>query len=430
MYKILLISSLLLLTSCRGLSEKVDGILHKKPQAYNHNEPCNLIQTAQSIQQSNQITLLKNAELGLVNFYQKNYKASARAMRDAQMLYEQTYENSKYYDATPISVAKLFTKEYLGEKYDKVFIHNYSALSYLFMGDVEGAKSESRMADRFQNRAKISFENYKRRYHNYKNSKTISRYEDTFSRINPQHHPYTNPFADYIFALACAENNLYGNARASINNAIQDMPDADILKTKYKQYSQGRDIQTVELFFDVGQSPLKSEFKEKMNMGNGQQKMVYLPSFDFFANNVSYIKILDSHNDEVAKTSLLVDVDAIKINEFREKLPSFLSLVGTQFTKDVAFFASERQASGWVEILIKGFVALHGRPSQATWVTLPKKTLVASFMPKKSERYTMVVISNSGQELDRETLDISRITNTKNIYRYFRIKDDNFCSSN
>ena len=430
MYKILFISSIVIFSGCsKQLSVVYDEYRNPKPQPYAKNEPCNFTKTLQSIKNKNHVELLKHTEQGLINFYQGNYEQAARNMQSAINLYKRKYENSKLYDATPISVAKLFTNIYLGEKYDKVFLHNYAALSYLFMGKVERAKIESRLAARFQNRARVSFETYKKRYHNYKNAKTISIYEKAFSEINPNHHPYANPFADYIFALACAENNLYSNARSSIANARRHMPNSAILNTKYQQYSQGQNISSVELFFDVGQSPLKSERREAMKMGNGDQRMAYLPSFDFFRNNISYIKILDKQNREVARTSLLVDIDAIKINEFREKLPSMLSLIGTQFTKEIAYFASERQSSGWVEVLIKGLVATVGRPSQATWVTLPKKTLVASFIPKKEETYTMVAFSSSNKELDRKALNISKSSRTKNIYRYFTLKNENFCKA-
>lgn len=430
MYKIVFISSILLLSGCsKKLSEIYNQTRNPKVQPYCKDEACNFKKILQSIESKNQVEFLKYTEQGLINFYQGNYQKSARNMKKAEDLYEHKYENSWLYDAKPVTVAKMFTNIYMGEKYDKVFLHNYSALSYLFMGKVEDAKIESRKAERFQNRARVSFENYKKKYYSNQNAKIISKYEKTFSQINPNHHPYGNPFADYIFALACAENNEYNNAKSQINNAMRYMPNVDILKTKYKQYGQGQNISTVELFFDVGQSPLKSERREKMTMGNGNQRMAYLPSFDFFSNNISYIEILNKQGKVVAKTSLLVDIDAIKINEFREKLPSMLSLIGTQFAKDIAYFSSERQSSGWVEVLIKGLVATVGRPSRATWVTLPKKTLVASFVPKNGETYTMVAFSNSHEELDRKILNISKNSQTKNIYRYFILKNENFCKN-
>lgn len=425
-YKTLLISSLFLIIGCKQISKTIDTYAHPKPQPYSKDNPNDLTKVRQSIINNNQIPLLQKAEFGLINLYQQNYQASARSMNQAKLLYEKTYENSKYYDATPNSIAKVFSNVYMGEKYDKVFIHNYTAIAYLLMGKVEDAKAESRMAERFQNRAKVSFEEYKRKYDNSKNAKLISKYEEKFSQIDPQHHPYANPFADYIFALACAENGNYCDPNDYIKKAMRYLPDSQILESKLKQYSQREKVSTVELFFDVGQSPLKSEFKDEMKMGNGDVRTVYLPSFDFFKNNTSYIKIIDSHGREITRTSLLVDVDAIKINEFREKLPSLLSLISTQFVKDLAYYASERQSSSWLEVLLKGIIALHGRPSQATWVTLPKKTLVASFVPKKNESYSMIVVSNAGNTTDRRKLQFTKNSQTKNIYRYFSIKENNF----
>ena len=418
---ILLIS---IFSGCQVASE----MLHKNitPQVHNYSKSrdalkeCNFDKSI-SIVSENQNKLLKNSELGLVYYFKQDYNQSNKKFDEAINQYR------KNEDKAIISLSNIVRKEYQGEGFDKVFLHNYKAINYLIMGDAPSARVEAKNSNIIQQQEKMKLQNFKDKYNKSSQySYLVSRYDKLFNSVNPQHAPYQNPFAYYISALGYAEDKDYGNALVDIRNAIKFSNESKVLKDKLISYQNRKSKPSVELFFDVGESPLKSQVKLKMDMGNGEQRMAYLPSYTLTRSDIDYIKIIDNRGQEVARSSVLSDINAIKINEFREKLPAVLSLISKEATISIGADALDKE-SKLLSAIFKTGSAIYGQNDISTWSLLPQKILVISFEPKEEKTYEIFIMDKKGQVLKREPLKVKKSHRLKNIYQHYTIKNRKIC---
>ena len=419
-----LLFSILLFTSCREASNLLHSTIENQSHDYKASalalKSCK-VNEAISIVKNNKNILLKNLELGLGNYYQDDYLTSNKHFDIAINEYRKD-DNKALFD-----ISTFLKKEYQLEGYDKVLLHNYKAINYLLRGEAEKARVEAKNSNILQNEEQKKLKRFKEvNSKENLNTHLFSRYEKLFNHVNAQHNPYQNPFAYYLSALAYAEDNDYENALIDINKAKKFFPNAKVLEHKLKQYQEQNSSNSMELFFDIGEAPVKSQVALKLNMGNDEQRMAYLPSFHLEINNIDHIYIKNSKGNIVAKSSILVDINAIKINEFKEKLPSMLYLISQQAS--ISLTSSKLNAHSKVlSGLFNAGAAIYGQNSTATWSFLPEKTLVISFVPKASETYSIFVISKNGEVLDEKLLILEKNQKTKNIYRHFNLRYNNIC---
>jgi hypothetical protein len=404
-------------------SNLLDETIRPKNHSYTKSskllDGCQLDKVVELIE-GNKNRLLQNSEKGLAYYYQNKSKSSNGYFDIAIDIYRNN-ENKALFD-----VSTFLTQEYQGEGYDKVFLHNYKAINYLTLGNAQSARVEAKNSNISQQEARIKLNELKSKETNSTNRLTLSRYEKLFNSVNAKHNPYQNPFAYYISALSYAEDEDYGNALIDIRKALKFAPNSKVLKDKLKLYSQKKRVDSIELFFDIGQSPLKSKVQLEMKMGNGEKRMATLPTFSLSESNIDHIEIVDNKGILVAKTSLLSDVNAIKINEFKEKLPAMLSLISRELALSVGSEALNGQ-SKLLAGVVKAGMAIYSQVDTATWSLLPQKILVASFKATKNQSYKMVIYSKDGTILKKYPLGISKKSSTKNIYKHILLRNNRVC---
>lgn len=420
----LFILTIFILTSCKFAS----NVLHKAtaPRIHNYDmvnnslQSCNFDNAINTIESNNENKLLKNAEIGLAYYFQNSYSLSNNYFDKAINQYRINENKASF------ALSNILKKEYQGEGYDKVFLHNYKAINYLMMGNAENARVEAKNSNLYQVEARRKLSEFKA--NNQTSKQSFSRFDRIFNSVNPKHTPYQNPFAYYISALGYEEDNEYNQALVDIRNAIRYAPYSNVLKEKLVQYQNGKKKQSVELFFDVGKSPTKSQVKIPLDMGNGETRMAYLPAFSqVYKSNVESIRVIDSVGNKITSSSLLSDVKAIKINEFREKLPSMAYILTKEVGVTLASKALDEKSKGIASVL-KIANAIYSEQDVSTWGLLPEKILVASFIPKSNESYTLELISNSGRVLQKNRLILNKKNGIKNIYKHFVIRNNKMCS--
>ena len=416
-HKILILGLLLLISGCRQISNMIGKLEH--PQHDSYLSECDFKKDIKIIKEENSDEILSNAELGLAYYFSNNSLESNRYFSKAINAYEakeRTHNLYQYY----------IRNKYQGEDYDKVLLRTYKALNYLIQGNTDKALVSLHRAKEVQTRTQRKLEAFKQRNSSSsRNSFILSRYERLFQSVNPAHTPNRNPFSYYITALAKAENGEYSSAISNIKLAKQLIPNVKILNKKIQQYHFGKSLKTVELFFDVGKSPTKKQEKIKMNLNNGLERSRYLPYYKLFNSKVEKIIISDSKGKIVARSSLMADIKAIKVNEFKEKLPSMISILGGEVA-DATIPHLLENVNPSLRILYNIGSAFSKPRRLSTWTLLPEKILVASFIPKQGEKYMIKVILKDKKPLIR-TLNLSKQHNTKNIYRHFTIKKGKFC---
>ena len=423
-YKIILVLLLMFLTGCKFASD----VLHKAtaPRIHNYDtvnsslQSCNFDDTISTIKSDNENELLKNAEIGLTYYFKGSYSTSNGYLDRAINQYRINENKASF------ALSNILRDEYQGEGYDKVFLHNYKAINYLMMGSAENARVEARSSNLYQMEAKKKLSEFKS--NNGTSNQSFSRFDRIFNSVNPKHTPYQNPFAYYISALGYEEDGDYDQALVDIRNAIRYAPYSNVLKEKLSQYRGGNKRESVELFFDVGKSPRKSQVKIPLDMGNGETRMAYLPAFSqVYKSDIDYIRVVDSSHNEVAKTSLLSDIKAIKINEFREKLPSMTYILTKEAGVTLASKALDEKSKG-IATIFKVANAIYSQQDTSTWGLLPEKILVASFIPKSNESYSMEFVSRSGKILQKSRLRLDRKNGIKNIYKHFVVRNNRVCN--
>ena len=404
-------------------STLLEETIHPKNHDYNRSakllNQCEFNQVIQLLE-NNKNKLLKNSEEGLVYYYQNQSKKSNNYFNRAINIYREN-ENKALFD-----VSTFLTQEYQGEAYDKAFLHNYKAINYLMLGDAESARVEAKNSNIIQQEARSKLNGLKNREKDSKNQHLLSRYDKLFQSVNAKHNPYQNPFAYYVSALSYAEDEDYANALIDIRHAITFAPDSKILKDKLKLYSQKKRVDSIELFFDIGQSPLKSQIELEMEMKNGEKRAVPLPTFSLSKSNIDYIEIIDSDGVSVAKTSLLTDINAIKINEFKEKLPAMISIISRELALSIGSETLNNQSKLLAGVLKAG-MAIYSQVDTATWSLLPQKILVASFPITKKKSYKIIVYSKDGIILKKSALAIASNSSTKNRYKHFLLRKNRIC---
>ena len=420
----LFILTTFLLTGCKFASD----VLHKAtaPRIHNYDtvnsslQSCNFNDTINTIKSDNENELLKNAEIGLTYYFKGSYSTSNNYLDRAINQYRINENKASF------ALSNILRKEYQGEGYDKVFLHNYKAINYLMMGNAENARVEAKNSNLYQVEARRKLSEFKA--NSGTSNQSFSRFDKIFNSVNYEHTPYQNPFAYYISALGYEEDGDYDQALIDIRNALRYAPYSMVLKEKLSQYEKGNKKKSVELFFDVGKSPTKSQVKIPLDMGNGETRMAYLPAFSqVYKSDINYVRVVDSHNNEVAKTSLLSDINAIKINEFREKLPSIAYILTKEAGVTLASKALDEKSKG-IATIFKIANAVYSQQDVSTWGLLPEKILVASFIPKVNESYKMEFVSNKGRVIQRSNLKLDKRNSVKNIYKHFIVRNNKTCT--
>lgn len=415
---------LFLFTGCRTASNLLDSTVRPKSHDYSKSTQllnhCNFLEVNKLLDK-NKNNLLKNSEKGLIYFYENEYVKSNDYFDIAIELYR-TNENQALFD-----ISTFLTKEYQGEGYDKVFLHNYKAINYLLSGNAESARVEAKNANVSQQKARLQLNRLKQEKKNNDNVYLLSRYDKLFKSVDAKHNPYQNPFAYYISSLSYAEDEDYDNALIDIRKALEFTPNSEILEKKFELYSRRKRVDTIELFFDVGQSPLKSQIQLEIELGNDEKRMASFPTFSLSQSDIDYIQVLDSKGKLVTKSSLLSDINAIKINEFREKLPMILSLISKELLLSTGSEALNSTQPKLLTGIIKAGMAIYSQNDTSTWSLLPQKTLVASFQAVKDEFYTITTHTKDGIQLGSYPLVLGQSQSTHNTYKHFLFRKNKMC---
>jgi len=383
-------------------------------------------QRALTIAQENKSLFLKNAESGLIHFYRKDFQSAGHYFQNAIDIYRKE-ENKPL-----LTFSDYLIFDYAGEGYDKVFLHDYNALTYLLQGDLENARVETKNADFIQYKERRKFYERIKAFDLEKQNSAVklilNRYEKLFFHVNSQHNPYQNPFAFYLSALLFEEEGRFDDAKIDMQNALKFYTDAFLLKEKLKRY-QKRDITTVphvEIFVDVGKSPVKTQYKEAVKVSSQKRQNIYLPSFELYLSDVSKIVVKDQNNKVVARSCVMADVKAIKINAFKRELPMMLEKI---------FYETAREAAGSILSEKTPFAVpfynmikvIYSQNSALSWMTLPERVEVLSFVPRKGDLYILEARDQENRLIDSITLVLNCPKRLKNCYKHFVIRENKFC---
>jgi len=383
-------------------------------------------QQASLFAKENKSPFIRDVELGLLSFYQKDLSRSKRYFQDAIDIYRKN-ENKPL-----VAFSDYLVFDYNGEGYDKVFLHNYNALNYLLEADLENARVETKNSDFIQQKERRKFYEKIKAFQesspkDARCQSILNRYEKLFAHVNPAHNPYQNPFAYYLSALLYEEAGLYDEALIDIKNALQFYPDSKLLKKRLECYKQGSDakVSRMEIFVDIGKSPVKREDRIAVNISKDKSQKLYFPSFVLYISDITKLVVVDEINKVVAESSLISDINAIKINAFKRQLPAMVEKIFHETLKEVAGDVLSQTTS--FAPFYKMISVIYSHNNALTWASLPQRIDVLSFVPVEGRRYVLEARGEDGHVFDSVELSVNCQKKLKNCYRHFLIREKQFC---
>lgn len=244
-------------------------------------------------------SLLLLLEKGKVAHLQKEYTESNLYFNEADLLIEDYNKAAKDYLVSATLNAQLSV--YRAEGFEKILIHYYKALNYLFLNNFEAALVEARRIDLGLHQLDDKYKKTKNKYA-----------QDAFAHIlmgliYEASNDMGNAFIAYRNAL-----NVYTSAEGSyMNVSLPEQLKKDVIRCAYlngytsiqKEYEQKFNIkfdkkdlsrQDLVLFWENGLSPVKEEWSINFTVLPGKSGYVTFVNDDL---NLSFPFLLDPSNN-------------------------------------------------------------------------------------------------------------------------------------
>lgn len=241
---------------------------------------------------------------------------------------------------------------YVAQGYERVFVHHYQALNYLFSKNVEAAQVEVRRANEEQN---IALERHEKEIAEAEeeggrylddNSGFMNSFSGLENIAGKVKNSFQNAFTFYVSALIYETQGEYNDAYIDYKKALEIFPDNryvqnDVLRLAKRlgmrdDYSRfrkqfGREAQRdnkadgfVVVLFEQGFVPPKLETHVGLFIDNHVQKVAF-PVYASLWQDTSALEVSVAGGVSVGVTSPLVYVQALAVRALQEKLPAMFA---------------------------------------------------------------------------------------------------------
>lgn len=308
---------------------------------------------------------------------------------------------------------------YAGEPYERVFVHNYQALNYLFKNDLEAAGVEVR-------RANLEQQNALRKYSDEvedakegkdadkilnSNANQMSKFEALSKLAGKVKNSFQNAYTFYVSGLIYQARGEDNDAYIDFKKALEIYPDNQYIRAEvvrlakqlhmaedYERYSKEVDKKLVVspkngegkvvILFEHDYVPEKQEIKFPLVVFD----QVHTVAFPTYSANAYYYKplTLQVAGASVGSTAQIVDVSALAAKSLSERLPMIMIRQGLRF-------AARDQSKQALNGSLIGAVANIGHlllntADRRSWLTLPAGAqIMYSIVPKGEQQLTINV---------------------------------------
>ncbi len=293
---------------------------------------------------------------------------------------------------------------YEEKPYERVFLHHYQALNYLFTGDLEAATVEVRRANEHQELALAE--------HAEEVDKGLARqreamagnggFMDAFSQVsevarrvkNSFQNAYTFYVSGVIWEIAGQPNDAYIDYRKALEifpdnrylqrdvlrlaRALSMQEDLELFEKRFGGQDVGLDPAQGELivFFDSGYLPAKQEVKIPIYTFRGIYAVAF-PTYPYQWRYTSPLTVTAAGSGALGTTSPIVNVQALAAKALQEQLPGMLT---RQVLRVAAKVETTRQSGEQFGLL--GSVAANifnlvtENADLRSWLTLPNEAQI------------------------------------------------------
>lgn len=365
-----LITSLLLLSSC-GVSQDHWFRVESQLARGNFNEAASLIEKGKENEYGKKNALLFYLDKAIILHHQGQYVESNKLLEKAELLIEDLYTKSISTEAAALLTSDNM-KPYEGEDFEKVLIHLFSCLNYIYLEEWENALVEGRKVDHKLQLISDRYESENKKRKAYDKPVKVAYTEDAFVRqimgeIFESEKEINDAFLFYRKSLDTYKNysELYGTRapsflpedllRISSGYGFKD----EFLKFKetfpnipFKNKGEISELGTLYFIFYNGFAPYKEEVALEVVhplKKNVDAIRIALPKFVKRPPRIKNAEIvIKGNNNELrAYTELSEDISEIAARSLNDRYPKIIAKTIARFiAKEIAKIGAEKSVGG------------------------------------------------------------------------------------
>lgn len=332
------------------------------------------------------------------------------------------------------------TIPYEGEPFEKVLVHSYKALNFLFLGQIDSARVEIRrsFARQQENRQKhereIAALEEEARDRRMQTSGLLreahAQYDELGFASAGAGNPYEDPFAYYLSALIYEFNGEFNDAYIDLKRAQELRPgvpcvENDLLRTAklsglseaYRDWSErlGRQARFLNreaeaelfVFLQCGMGPRKEEVRLVLPVPEAGLVTVALPRYGRVASRFEKAALYDSDGRLLGETAVLTDVETLAIRNLEDRMPVLvLKQVLRAAAKGFMAATAADQGGAAAALAVNLFNLVSEQADLRCWTTLPRDLQVARIpVPTGRRRLTFAFLDGAGRRLAEQSLE-------------------------
>lgn len=359
--------------------------------------------------------LLYLMERGRIAQMAGEYEASIQNFRKAIALLERNEEKARItLTGSGAQTAALLTNDnalpYTGEPYERIFIHQFQALNYLFSGNREAALVEVRRANLEQQVALQRHERELAKAEEMDRERALIEGHDAFSALRSAagqvKNSIQNAYTFYLSGLVYESAGELNDAYIDYRKALEIRPDnpylVDILlrlthrldfSDDHRQLKEAHalpeprepsaDEGEIVVLFEQGFVPAKSEITIPLwiDLHHVEQRIA-LPTYRFPAHTHSPL-ILSLKGDALGETWPIVQVEALAARALEDRLPAIILRQTLRFAaKRKLSYAAGKKWGEHAELAMEVFNFVTEQADRRSWLTLPDNAqILRSILP-------------------------------------------------
>jgi hypothetical protein len=360
--------------------------------------------------------ILYMMERGRVSQLANDRKSSIEDFKEVIAAMEANEEKAKISlsDAAAQSSALLSNDNaipYTGDGHERVFVHQYQAMNYLFSNDMDAARVEVRRANIEQNlaldehEAELAAAEEKGRAYAEGNKSFMAAFsamDDVAGKVkNSFQNAYTfyvsgliyeilgkpnDAYIDYKKALEIFPENVYVQKDVlRLARQLSMTDDYEMYKKRYpvEVSNPGKDEGELVVLFEHGFAPAKMETSVPVFTGKQVQKVAF-PIYAIQWQDPSSLTVAIDGGDAIGTTSPIVYVQAMVVKALQEKLPAMLTrqILRVVAKKEMAEQAG-KAGGAWVKLGADIFNIVSENADRRSWLTLPNDAqILRSALPQ------------------------------------------------
>lgn len=371
--------------------------------------PARYAQISQQWHQDNTDAALAELEGGLNSndgllYQQESGRVAALGGRfeDSIDYYQQAHQAYQQYDwKALVSLSDLTSQvagstisdnliPYRGQAYERVMLHQQQSLNYLWLGKLEDALVEVRLADQAQQLALEAYGEALESQQSLSNAAIDARLTELDKIAGNAPDSFINPYVLYSNAVLYEAAGQANDALIDVRKALQLQPDNPLLQQQFvrlsclvrieceqsqKRYGSngaiGAEQGQVVVLFEAGQVAAKQSLWLPFSW-DGNYQQISMPYY--YGQRQVTLPTLKL-GDTAINLSPLADVDALAARSLREQYPFILARQALRAAaKHGANEWAERSSSEFGHAAMQIFNALTEQADRRSWLSLPQRT--------------------------------------------------------